>query len=119
MVSVKPDELKMNPVPPQVAIEEFRVDGERLALDGGRLAVPPGRKQFEFSYTGLSFIVPDKVRFRYRLEGLGADWVEAGICGRATTSSASGPATTTGSGTKKAARSHSACCRIFMRRGGS
>ena len=78
MVSVKPDELKMNPVPPQVAIEEFRVDGERLALDGGRLAVPPGRKQFEFSYTGLSFIVPDKVRFRYRLEGLGADWVEAG-----------------------------------------
>jgi ligand-binding sensor domain-containing protein len=78
MVSVKPDELKMNPVPPQVAIEEFRVDGERLALNSGRLAVPPGRRQFEFSYTGLSFIVPDKVRFRYRLEGLGADWVEAG-----------------------------------------
>jgi len=53
------------------------VDGERLALNGGRLVVPPGRKQFEFRFTGLSFIASDKVRFRYRLEGLDKEWVEA------------------------------------------
>jgi signal transduction histidine kinase len=43
------------------------------------LRIPPGRKRFEFRYTGLSFTVPEKVRFQYRLEGLETDWVDAGI----------------------------------------
>ncbi|HWX20250.1 MAG TPA: two-component regulator propeller domain-containing protein [Candidatus Binatia bacterium] len=77
MVSAKPEELKINPVPPPVVIEEFRVDGQRLALDGSRLVVPPGRKQFEFRFTALSFVASDKVRFRYRLEGLNPEWLEA------------------------------------------
>jgi ligand-binding sensor domain-containing protein/signal transduction histidine kinase len=78
MVSVKPEELKANPVAPEVAIEEFRVDGERIPLSGDRLVVPPGHKQFEFRFTALSFIASDNVRFRYRLEGLETEWVEAG-----------------------------------------
>ncbi len=78
MVSVKPEDLKPNPVPPPVAIEEFRVDGERVALPAGRLVLPPGRKRFEFRFTALSFIASDKLRFRYRLDGLESEWVEAG-----------------------------------------
>jgi signal transduction histidine kinase/ligand-binding sensor domain-containing protein len=77
IVSVKPEELKSNPAMPPVVVEELRVDGERMALDGQQVVVPPGRKQFEFRFTALSFIAPDKVRFRYRLKGLGNDWVEA------------------------------------------
>ena len=42
------------------------------------LQIPPGRKRFEFHYTGLSFTVPEKVRFQYRLEGLEPEWVVAG-----------------------------------------
>ena len=78
MVSVNPAHLTPNPVPPPVVIEELRVDGERVALGPSRLVVPPGRKQFEFHFTALSFIAPDKVQFRYRLEGLDTDWVDAG-----------------------------------------
>jgi signal transduction histidine kinase/ligand-binding sensor domain-containing protein len=78
MVSVKPRELKINPVLPPVVIEDLRVDGERQALDTAALHVRPGPTQFEFGFTALSFIAPDKVRFRYKLDGLDKDWVEAG-----------------------------------------
>lgn len=43
-----------------------------------RLSVAPGRHYVEFRYTGLSFCAPDKVHFKYRLEGLQKDWVQAG-----------------------------------------
>ena len=35
-------------------------------------------RRFEFRYAGMSFIAPQKVRFRYRLEGFDRDWVDAG-----------------------------------------
>ncbi|MBI3853642.1 MAG: ATP-binding protein [Verrucomicrobia bacterium] len=43
------------------------------------LRIPPGHRRFEFHYTGLSFVAPDKVRFRRKLEGLEHDWVDAGV----------------------------------------
>jgi signal transduction histidine kinase len=42
------------------------------------LRIPRGRRQVEFHYTGLNLTAPERVRFRYRLEGLDSDWVEAG-----------------------------------------
>src|SRR5205823_4495694 len=40
--------------------------------------IPPGRHRLEFQYTSLNCEAPEVVRFRYRLEGLDADWVDAG-----------------------------------------
>ena len=85
------------PAPP-VLIEEIAVDGEVQTFSGPApgvetsaevrpaspksqppgLRVAPGKRRFEFHYTGLSFDAPERVRFRYRLEGLDPDWVEAG-----------------------------------------
>jgi len=42
------------------------------------LRITPGKHRVEFRFTGLSFDTPELVRFRYRLEGLDSDWVEAG-----------------------------------------
>jgi len=42
------------------------------------LTVPPGRGELEFHYTALSYTVPEKNRFKYKLEGFDSDWVEAG-----------------------------------------
>ena len=42
------------------------------------LNLAPGKHVLEFRYTGLSFDTPDRVRFRYRLDGLDQDWFEAG-----------------------------------------
>ena len=38
----------------------------------------PGRHYLEIHFTGLSFIAPDKVQFKYRMEGVDPGWVEAG-----------------------------------------
>jgi ligand-binding sensor domain-containing protein/signal transduction histidine kinase len=98
VVSLQPSEITVNPLPPPVVIEEVVVDGvsssefrvpsssassqprqrETRNLEPGTLRISPGKRRFEFAYTGLSFTAPDKVRFRYKLEGRDADWVEAG-----------------------------------------
>jgi signal transduction histidine kinase len=43
-----------------------------------RLRVRAGRHYFEFKFTALSFTSPDKVRFKWQLDGLERDWVEGG-----------------------------------------
>ena len=42
------------------------------------LRITPGRHQVEFRFTGFSYDAPELIRFRYRLEGLDSDWVDAG-----------------------------------------
>jgi ligand-binding sensor domain-containing protein/signal transduction histidine kinase len=42
------------------------------------LRIHPGKHRVEFRFTGLSFDAPELIRFRYRLEGVDPDWVEAG-----------------------------------------
>jgi ligand-binding sensor domain-containing protein/signal transduction histidine kinase len=42
------------------------------------LRIRPGKHRVEFRFTGLSYDAPELIRFRYRLEELDPDWVEAG-----------------------------------------
>jgi len=42
------------------------------------LHLPPGLQQVQFEFTALSFVAPESVQFRYQLEGLDKDWVDAG-----------------------------------------
>ena len=72
---VDPQRLTTNRVPPPVIIEQILIDGKPLAGDA---RVPAGGEKFEFHYTGLSLLAPDKVRFKYKLEGLDRDWIDAG-----------------------------------------
>lgn len=44
----------------------------------GELRLPPGSQQVHFEFTALSFTAPENVQFRYQLEGLDEDWVDAG-----------------------------------------
>ncbi len=74
IVVIDPTQVAPNPVPPLVKIERVVVDGEPLAL----LDVPPGKRRWDFEFTAPSFLAPRKVRFKYRLEGYDADWVQAG-----------------------------------------
>ncbi len=71
---VDPQRLSTNALPPPVIIEQILVDGEALAADA---RLPAGREKFEFHYTGLSLLAPEKVRFKYKLEGLDRDWIDA------------------------------------------
>jgi len=42
------------------------------------LRLPPGLQQVQFEFTALSFVAPENVQFRYQLEGLDKNWVDAG-----------------------------------------
>ncbi|HEV2453402.1 MAG TPA: two-component regulator propeller domain-containing protein [Verrucomicrobiae bacterium] len=81
VVAINPDDIKVNQLPPPVHIERMLVDGRpESGLDGTNvvLQIPPGRQRFEFDYTGISFVSPEKVGFKYRLAGLDPDWTDAG-----------------------------------------
>lgn len=74
---VDPDAVNFNSHPPPVMIESALVD--RQARDVNRsVRIEPGQTNLEIHYTGLSFIKPEQVKFKYRLEGVDQDWVEAG-----------------------------------------
>jgi ligand-binding sensor domain-containing protein/signal transduction histidine kinase/CheY-like chemotaxis protein/HPt (histidine-containing phosphotransfer) domain-containing protein len=77
IVRVDPKHIKTNTLPPPVHIEEVFVNGAPLPLvEGAKVA--PGARQWEFHYTGLSLLVPQSSRFKYRLEGFDKDWIDAG-----------------------------------------
>jgi signal transduction histidine kinase/ligand-binding sensor domain-containing protein len=78
VVSVNPDEPMATSLPRPVLIEELRVDGEPVAVRGQKIVVPPGHRQFDFSFTALNFDSGEKTRFRYRIDGLNATWLDAG-----------------------------------------
>jgi len=93
LVFLDPSAQETDLPPPEVLLEQVLVNGKvqdlksmpvgsGSAADGRgplqRLVVAPGGREVELHYTGLSFASPEKVAFRYRLEGLDADWVEAG-----------------------------------------
>ena len=76
-VVVDPRRLQRNPVPPPVYVEAVAVDGVDVRPGDG-IEVGPGRGELMILYTAPSLRVPERVRFRYRLEGFDADWVDAG-----------------------------------------
>jgi signal transduction histidine kinase len=78
LVEVDPAHFPVNDVPPPVAIERFAVDDAEQALRAADLKIPAGHNHFQLEYAGLSFVAPQKVRYRYKLQGFDHDWTEAG-----------------------------------------
>ncbi|MDQ1354895.1 MAG: hypothetical protein QG657_5204 [Acidobacteriota bacterium] len=74
---IDPETLDINKLPPPVVVEQAALDGVPAA-QGEKITVQPGVKRIEFRYTALSFRVPKRVKFMYRLEGFSKEWVDAG-----------------------------------------
>jgi len=94
---IDPALIAPNSPPPPVSIEQVLVDGVVQWPKGGadvatsgparavvqeaqiqRLVVPPGRRQLEFHYVGLSLVSSERVQYRYQLEGEDEGWIRAG-----------------------------------------
>jgi hypothetical protein len=74
---IDPDRLDRDPIRPPAHVEEIIADHRNYApLDGLRL--PALTRDLEIDYTALSFVAPQKVRFRYQLEGHDSDWQDPG-----------------------------------------
>ena len=79
LVAVDPGKVETNTLVPPVIIERLLVDDQMVSegtASESPLRIAPGRHRYEFQFTGLSFGAPEKVRFRYRLEGVETEWVE-------------------------------------------
>jgi signal transduction histidine kinase/ligand-binding sensor domain-containing protein len=73
---VDPRHLSFNAIPPPVHIERIVADRETFEAtehDGG-LSLPAGVHDLQIDYTALSLVAPEKMRFRYKLEGADRDW---------------------------------------------
>ena len=73
---------------PTVQLEEVLVDGssrepnQLIHFRGTKmpgLQIPPGKHRLEVHYSSPNFDAPERLRFRYRMEGLDPGWIEAGI----------------------------------------
>lgn len=62
-------------LPALTHVESLSADGATVALSEP-LVIPPGHRRIALAYTGLSLSVPERVRYRYRLDGFDGDWSE-------------------------------------------
>jgi signal transduction histidine kinase/ligand-binding sensor domain-containing protein len=77
LAMIDPEKIRLNDQPPPVAIEEIRADDESIS-PAQTIELGPGKSRLDFYYTALSFVAPEKVRFKYKLEGFDKDWVDSG-----------------------------------------
>jgi len=72
---VDPRHLPFNKLPPPVHIESIKADGKPLPLARG-MRLPAKVRDVWIDYTALSLVAPEKVRFKYMLEGQDRNWKE-------------------------------------------
>lgn len=95
---INPERLPANSDPPPVRLLRVLVDDRTVALNrgivptpesrdsqvlnlqraDGPLRLPPGLRRLQFDFTALSFITPENMRFRYRLDDYDDKWVDGG-----------------------------------------
>ena len=74
---IDPAHLAENPIPPPVHVEEVVADRKRYSPEQAA-TLPQLTRDLEIDYTALSFVTPQRMRFRYRLDGHDSDWQDAG-----------------------------------------
>jgi len=73
---IDPLNMGINQTPPPVIIEKVVVNGRNYPVDR-ELVIPPGKNNIEIRYTALSFIAPEKIQFKYRMEEYDDHWIDA------------------------------------------
>ena len=79
--TIDPRHLLFNKFPPSVLIEQIIGDHKAYEADihaDARVTLPPLIRDLEIDYTAFSLLVPQKVLFRYKLDGLDHEWHDVG-----------------------------------------
>lgn len=74
---VDPARISKNVQPPPVSIRSVTADDKQFAPDVN-VAMPARTSDVRIDYTALSISIPQRVRFRYKLDGSDKDWQDAG-----------------------------------------
>jgi signal transduction histidine kinase/ligand-binding sensor domain-containing protein len=78
---VDPRHLPLNPVAPPVQVERLVANHQTFELPPAGdqpVRLPAQIRDLQIDYTALSLAAPDRVRFRYKLEGFDQNWQEVG-----------------------------------------
>ena len=67
-----------NPLPPPVHVEGLEADGKSYSASSA-ITLPPLTRDLQIDYTALSFVLPQRIAFRYKLEGHDAAWQDPGL----------------------------------------
>ena len=78
LVMIDPNHLRSSHIAPPVAITSVLVNGRRIQSRNGFQLKPLETNNLEIRYAGLSFVAPERVVFRYRLDGYDKAWTDAG-----------------------------------------
>ena len=74
---IDPAHIPKNLLEPPITIRSITANGTRYTSPAD-LRLPPRTRDLTIDYTALSLAVPDRVRFRYKLEGSDTQWQDAG-----------------------------------------
>ena len=74
---VDPNAFDNNQLPPPVEIESVAVDFQNADFSN-TVELDPSNVYLDVNFTALSFIKSDQIHFRYKLEGLDEEWIDAG-----------------------------------------
>jgi ligand-binding sensor domain-containing protein len=77
LVIVDPDRINANTYIPPVYIEKVLLNRKEQPLDQ-YAQLPLGAGEVEIHYAALSYSDPEKVHYKYKLEGFDKDWIDAG-----------------------------------------
>jgi class 3 adenylate cyclase/streptogramin lyase len=79
MVTFHSRRLAMNTITPPVVVEDLIANEKKSPFALGEIPkLRAGIDRITIRYTALSLLFPDKVEFKYKLEGLDEDWIDAG-----------------------------------------
>jgi signal transduction histidine kinase/ligand-binding sensor domain-containing protein len=72
---IDPRDLPLNKLPPPVYVQQITEDGRKYPASQG-VHLPARVRDLSIDYTALSLVEPEKVHFRFKLEGQDQDWRE-------------------------------------------
>jgi len=75
---IDPERSYKNPTPPPVYVEGLVADGKSYSPTSP-ITLPALTRDLQIDYTALSFVMPQRMGFRYRLEGRDKDWEDPGL----------------------------------------
>ncbi len=67
-----------NTIPPPLMVRALWANERSVSIGTGVLELPAGTRSVRIAYSALSYSMPDRVQFKYRLVGMDDQWINAG-----------------------------------------
>jgi signal transduction histidine kinase/ligand-binding sensor domain-containing protein len=74
---IDPKHVRRNALPPPVILKSFTANGRNYPING-EIHLPAHTTSLEFKYSALSLSMPNRARFKYKLDGVDTEWQDAG-----------------------------------------